>query len=90
MPPAGECDRYAALKLYLNAHETKLSFDDVKQNPVGAKGVYMSINLHCALLDPPGQRIRAAFADGDGHPAAEKPFRDFDVKPTAVLVHVPK
>ena len=86
-PPAVECSRYATLKLYLGAHEGKLSFDDAKQNPVGASGVYMGINLHCALLDPPGQRFRAAFADGDGKPAAEKVFRDFDVKASSVVLH---
>jgi hypothetical protein len=89
-PGAPTCERYAALKLYLNAHDGKLSFEDAKQNPVGAKGVYMSINLHCALLDPPGQRFRAAFADGDGKPAAEKVFRDFEVKAAAVVVHPSK
>jgi len=46
----------------------------------------MSINLHCALLDPPGQRFRAAFVNGDGKPAAETPFRSFRVSANDVSV----
>ena len=50
----------------------------------------MSINLHCALLDPEGQRFRAAFVNGDGKPAAETPFRSFRITATDVTVEEPK
>jgi hypothetical protein len=84
-PPAVvECGRYQELKKYLTERHGKLNFDDATQNPVAARLVYMGINLHCAMLDPVGQRIRAAFVIGDNKPAAENIFRNFTVKPTSV------
>ena len=83
--PVVDCGRYQELKKYLTEHHGALNFDDTTQNPVAIRLVYMSINLHCAMLDPAGQRIRAAFVIGDGKPAAENGFRNFTVKPTAVI-----
>jgi hypothetical protein len=80
------CGRYKALRAYITDRAGKLSFDDATQNPAAAQHVYMSINLHCALLDPPGQRFRAAFVNGDGKPAAETPFRSFRVSANDVSV----
>ncbi len=85
-PKVVECGRFQALKKYLTGLHGKLSFDDKTQNPVAEKDVTLTINLHCALLDPVGQRIRAAFVTGDSKPAAEKPFRDFEVKSTSVVL----
>ena len=81
------CARYETMKKHLDEWKGTLSFEAKERNPTADKHVYMGINLHSALLDPAGQRIRAAFATGDGAPAGEKVFRDFDVLPASVMVH---
>ena len=74
------CGRFQALKRYLGERAGTLNFEDPAQNPVAAPNVYMQMNLHCALLDPLAQRFRLAVSPGDGKPAAEQPFREFQVR----------
>jgi hypothetical protein len=85
--PNPGCSRYQTLKKELDAQAGKVSFDaalaDTRQNPAALSGVYMSINLHCALLDPGTQRILLAVTP-DHKPAAEHPFRAFRVQPTRI------
>ncbi|MCZ7643841.1 MAG: C45 family peptidase [Planctomycetota bacterium] len=88
-PPSGppSCGRWQKLKQELERLDGALDFADPKTNPVALHGVYLSINLHCALLDPaPGaQRIRLAVERGDHVPAAQQPFRAFRVEPERVV-----
>ena len=85
--PAGipSCARWRTLNAHLLSRFGGLSFDDLTENPVALEGVYMDINLHCALLDPVGQRFRLAVATGDGEPAATRPFRTFRVEAARVV-----
>ncbi len=71
------CTRYQALKTLLTRQRGKLTFTGAP--PVAGSGVYMAINLHCALLDPQEHRLRVAFSDGSGRPAAEFPFQTFEI-----------
>jgi hypothetical protein len=62
-----------------------LNFDRPGHNVVADKGVYMSINLHCALLDVETQRILLAVKSNPaGAPAAEQPFRRFEITADSV------
>ncbi|MBI3832382.1 MAG: hypothetical protein HY291_22855 [Planctomycetes bacterium] len=79
------CGRYQTLKKYVRDRKGGLDFGDLKQNPIGAKDVYMSINLHSALLDLEGQRFRLAVSPGDNTPAAEHPFRVFKIEKDKVV-----
>ncbi len=74
------CDRFQTMKANLLAHKGALEFAKRGHNPVAATGVYMTINLHCALLDPSAQRFQVAVSPGDGTPAAEHPFRLFQIR----------
>jgi hypothetical protein len=78
--PDPQCSRYQALRKLLNDLSGKLSFDDKAHRTVEDKNVYMSINLHCAVLDPGTQRFRLAVKESEEKPAAEFPFRVFEVK----------
>jgi hypothetical protein len=84
-PPSADptSSRHQALKRALIAAKGTLSFaemlQDPKRNPAAAEGAYMSINLHCALLDPVGQRFLLAVTTDDP-PAAKKPFRAFIIR----------
>ena len=71
------CARYQSLKTLLTQQRGKLAFTD--KPPVAGSGVYMTINLHCALLDPQEHRLRVSFSDGGGKPAAEFPFQTFEI-----------
>lgn len=71
------CTRYQSLKTLLDGGK-KLDFSAAP--PAGAKGVYMGINLHCAFIDAQQNRIRVAFSDGSGKPAAEFPFQTFAIQ----------
>ena len=73
------CPRYQNLKKLLQAFTGKLSFDQPDQKTVEAHGVYMQMNLHCAVLDPGGQRLRVAVKEEADKPAAEGTFRTFKV-----------
>jgi hypothetical protein len=79
------CPRFQALKKKLKDFEGKLDFDKSEHNLVSQSGVYMLINLHCALLDPATQRIRLAVKEND-KPAAENVFRLFKIERTGVIV----
>lgn len=85
--PQGEpaCGRYQALKKYLVDRKSTLAFADPAQNPIGARNVYMTINLHSALLDLDGRSFRLAVSPGDGSPAAEHPFRLFKIERDRVV-----
>lgn len=80
------CTRYQTLKKLLRSYAGKLSFDEREQKTAEAKGVYMSINLHCALLEPESQRLRVAVKEEAGKPAAEGTFRTFRVKQDEISV----
>ena len=84
-PGEPSCSRFQALKRKLNELRGSLSFDERKHDVIAHSGVYMAINLHCAILDPVGQRIRLAVkASPEGKPAAEEAFSDFHVRPDGV------
>jgi hypothetical protein len=74
------CPRYQKLKQLLKSYEGLLSFDNRSQKTVDARDVYMSINLHCALLEPETQRIRVAIKEQASLPAAEGTFHTFKVE----------
>jgi len=79
------CGRYQTLKKYLVDRKGMLAFAAPAQNPIGARNVYMAINLHSALLDLDGRRFRLAVSPGDGSPAAEHPFRLFKIERDRVV-----
>lgn len=72
------CERFQSLKMQLSNQRGKLVLANLP--PVAASGVYMKINLHCAMLDPQAHLLRVAFSDGSGKPAAEFPFRTYEIK----------
>jgi len=74
------CPRFLALAAKLAELTGKLDFDIAEHNIVAARGVYMGINLHCALLDPETQRIRLAVREGGEDAAAEGTFHIFKVE----------
>ena len=78
------CPRFRALKAVLDKSKGSLKFNDAA--PVGAFGVYMRINLHCALLDPQAHLLKVAFSDGSGKPAAEFPFYTFEILKDKVVL----
>ncbi|HYF51677.1 MAG TPA: C45 family peptidase [Planctomycetota bacterium] len=86
--PSGNptCPRYQNLLGKLKDLNAALDFDKPEHNVVAAKGVYMGINLHCALLDPAGQRFRLAVREGGDKPAAEGKFRLFKIERDGVSV----
>jgi hypothetical protein len=79
---AGEvtCTRFNALKRRLAILAGTLTFNSAKHDVIAASDVYMSINLHCATLDPGSQRVRLAVKTRpDGKPAAQEAFRNYKV-----------
>lgn len=88
-PPRGEpgCSRWLTLKAELERFKGTLRFDELAHNAIARSGVYMSINLHSAQLDPSvgAQRFRLAVEQGDGRPAAEQRWRVFKVEPKRVV-----
>lgn len=85
--PSGtpSCSRYLELKRLLGLHKGELAFGDPAQKTIAARGVYMEINLHCALLEPAKQRFQLAVAPGPGTVAARQPFRTFQIQATRVV-----
>lgn len=86
--PSGtpSCARYLELKRLLGLRKGELSFGDPAQTTIAARGVYMEINLHCALLEPAKQRFQLAVAPGPGTVAARQPFRTFQIEAARVVL----
>lgn len=77
--------RFQALKKMLGQRTGVLCFGDPAPKTIAAEGVYMDINLHCALLEPAKQRFKLAVAPGPGTIAARQPFRTFQIEATRVV-----
>ncbi|MCK6474995.1 MAG: C45 family peptidase [Planctomycetes bacterium] len=86
-PPSANpsAPRFQALKKMLGRSSGVLCFDDPAPRTIAAEGVYMDINLHCALLEPAKQRFKLAVAPGPGTVAARQPFRTFQIEETRVV-----
>ncbi|HTL52981.1 MAG TPA: C45 family peptidase [Planctomycetota bacterium] len=93
--PEQTCSRYQTMLDVITANRGKLTFETSAREAIAKKGVYMSINLHCAVLDPAHQRILLAVSGGIAHAddggvttgaAAEKSFHIFEVSATRVTM----
>lgn len=89
------CSRYQTMKRVLRTETGTLAFGAGAKEAIAKSGVYLSINLHCAILDPARQRIQLAVSggisrEGDGGittgPAAEKAFHVFQVNAASVTL----
>lgn len=81
------CSRFQTLKRHLTQYYGQLDFANDQHNLVAKQGVYLSINLHCAWLDPARQEFKLAVAPDPADPAkpaAENKFHHFRITATAI------